>query len=368
MAIKLSNEILNFSKNNTTLYEKFLDYINHYRAEAENAKGLIYDKSISFEQKDKEMTADILAVVEQWSGRKINNDVPAAVFSRDPQFKYYTFAVIGSLVDAVIPYTIIDSIGAYADIRYGGWGDSFVFNIEPRDLFAVSQAGHGKRTGFIQKQFNGSVSLSPINHKVTAQVSLYKVLAGVESLAKFTMKIIRSIETQMTYDAYDAMTTGLNALAGGVGTLNLPAYTSDGLVRLAQTITAWNGGNKATIVGTQLALNKVLPTNDANYRYFLDSDYVRIGYVREFNGFPVLALPQVADYSSSNYGLKLNDNELYVISTGADKLIKVAVEGETLTYVDDIDDNANLTQNATAQKSWAAGMATSALAGRITLG
>lgn len=367
MAIKLSNQIMTFS-NNATLYEKFLDYINHYRAETEGKTSLIYNKGVSFAEKDKEINEDILCEIERLSGRKRNNEVPVSIFARDPQFQYYTFAVIGSLIDAVIPYTIIDSIGAYADIRYGGWGDSFSFNIEPRDLFAVSEAGRGKRIGFVQKQFGTTATLSPVNHKVTAEVSVYKVLSGAESLAKFTMKLIRSIESQMTYDAYDAMVTGLSALSGSAAALNVSAYTQDALINLCQTVTAYNGGNKATIVGTQLALSKVLPTTDANYRYMLDSDYVKIGYVKEFNGFSMLALPQIADYTSSNFGLKLNNNQLYVVSTGADKLVKIAVEGNTLTYVDDIDSNANLTQNATVNKSWQAGMVTSAIAGIVTLG
>lgn len=364
--MKLTNNVLNFSAGNTKLYEKFSDYMKHFRAQAEGVKGLTFDTSASFEAKDKEMNAAFLAEVERMSGRTKPEGVSFAVFANDPLVKHYTFAVVGAMVDAVLPETLIDSIGVYADIRYAGYGDSFAFNVESRDLFVVSQAGNGKRLGFVQKQFKGTQTLAPVNHKITVQVSLYRVLAGLESLAKFTMKAIRSIETQMTYDAYDAMAAGLNALTGNAASLKVAAYTQDALVSLCQKVTAYNGGNKAVIVGTQLALSKVLPA-DANYRYLLDSEYVRLGYVREFNGFATMALPQIADYTSANFGLKLSDNVLYVISPSADKLIKVGVEGDTLTYVDEIDDDANLEQNATINKRWATGMITSSIAGIVTL-
>ena len=364
--MKLSNQIMSFSQGETSLYEKFADYMAHYRATAEGVKGLVFDNRATLDAKEKELNGEILAEVEKCVGRSKPENISFAAWATDPVVKHYTFAVIGAMIDAILPETLIDSIGVYADIRYGGFGDSFAFDVESRDLFAVSQAGNGKRLGFVKKQFKGTETLVPVNHKITVQVSVYRMLAGLESLAKFTMKAVRSIETQMTYDAYDAMAAGLNALSGNAASLKVASYSQDALVSLCQKVTAYNGGNKAVIVGTQLALSKVLPS-DSNYRYMLDSQYVTLGHVTEFNGFDVMAIPQVADYSSANYGLKLNDNILYVISPSADKLIKIAVEGETLAYVDEIDDNANLTQNSTINKRWQAGMITSAIAGQVTL-
>lgn len=364
--MKFTSNILQFAQGETKLFESFSDYLNHYRAETEGTKDLSYDKSVSFAEKDKQMNQKLFEAIEKASGRTQPEGVSFAAFASDPLVKHYTFAIVGALIDAVLPQTIMDSIGAYTEIRYAGYGQSFAFDVETRDLFAVSQAGNGKRLGFVQKQFRGTQTLAPVNHKITVQVSLYRVLSGLESLARFTMKAIRSIETQMTYDAYDAMAAGLNALSGNAAALKVNAYSQDALVTLCQTVTAYNGGNKAVIVGTQLALSKVLPA-DANYRYLLDSEYVTLGYVKEFNGFATMVLPQVADYTSNNFGLKLSDNAIYVISPSSDKLIKMGVEGDTLTYVDEIDDNANLTQNATINKRWAAGMITSSIAGIITL-
>lgn len=366
--MKLTNNILTFAKDkdNISVFEKFADYMRHYRNEVEGVKALTYDHRASFAEKDAEINKDLLSMVEKFVGRSKPAEMSFSVWANDPQVKYHTFAVVGAMIDAIIPETLIDSIGIYADIRYAGFGDSFQFNIEPRDLFAVSRASKGKRTGFCQKQFGTTATIAPENHRVTVQVALYKVLSGQESLAKFTMKAVRSIESELTYNTYDAMTTGLNAISAGANTLHLSSYTQDGAINLAQKVTAWNQNKKAVFVGTQIALSKILPA-DSNYRYLLDSEYVRLGYIKEFNGFGVMVLPQVADYTSSTFGLKLADNEIYVISPSADKLVKVGIEGDTLTYVDNIDENANLVQNATINKMWGVAFATSSIAGLIEL-
>ena len=148
--------------------------------------------------------------------------------------------------------------------------------------------------------------------------------------------------------------------------LKLTGFTQDSAITLAETVTAWNGGHKAMFVGTKNALNKLLPYN-ANYRYDLESDYVKIAHVKEFGGYALMELPQIADYTSTNFGLKLDDTVVYVISPTSDKLVKLGIEGSTLSYTSKVEGNANLTQDATFQKAWDAEVITSAIAGSITV-
>ena len=63
----------------------------------------------------------------------------------------------------------------------------------------------------------------------------------------------------------------------------------------------------------------------------------------------------------------VDDNTVYVISPTADKLVKLGIEGSVLSYVSKVDGNANLTQDATFNKSWDAQVITSAIAGSITV-
>lgn len=344
----------------------FKDYFRNYRVENKLAKkNFEYDKSVSLEEKEVRLNKVILASVEKNLNMKKPEELSFDAWANLTNVKEMTFAIVAAMIDTVLPETIIDDIGVYTDVRVGAWGDSFAFDIKPRELYTVSQSGHGKRLGFIHKDFKGTRTLLPVNHEITVEASLYRVLAGKESLAEFTVKAVRSIESQMTYDCYDAMHAALTA-ATMPAALKLTGFTQDSAITLAQTVTAWNGGHTAMFVGTKNALNKILPYN-ANYRYDLESDYVKIAHVKEFGGYALMELPQIADYASSNFGLKLDDTVVYVISPTSDKLVKLGLEGSMLSYVSKFEDNANLTQNATFNKAWDAEVITSAIAGSITV-
>ncbi len=128
---------------------------------------------------------------------------------------------------------LVDSIGMYTDVRFGGFGDSFAFDVAPRDLFVVSKHGHAKRTAEVHKQFKGQVTIVPELREITTQVSLYKVLAGKESLADFVMRCVRSIETQMSIDCYKAFDAAMTNLPTTPvnGQLKATGYDQSTLVR-----------------------------------------------------------------------------------------------------------------------------------------
>jgi hypothetical protein len=108
--------------------------------------------------------------------------------------------------------------------------------------------------------------------------------------------------------------------------------------------------------------NKKFP----NYRYDLESEYFKVGYVRTASGFDTMVLEQFADWSTP-FSVLLNDSNVYFISPGVNKLLKLCVEGSTLSNVGQPFDNSNLTQNATFIKNWKAAVATSAIAGLMTV-
>lgn len=356
---KLQKHLMGFSK--PDLLVAFQDYFCHYY----DKKGK-FDDRVSLAEKREKINFAIKEQIGKLSGMGSVEGIDPMVLATAPQYQWATFAVVGAMVDAVLPEALIDSIGMYTDIRFGGYGDSANFRITPRDLFVVSKGGKNNLTTEIKKQFDGNVTITPEFRDMTVAVSLYRVLAGEEDMAEFAMKSAKSLETQMTYDAYTALYDALDALpTSGANALKIAGYTQSGLIGLCQKVTAWNGGKIAAIVGTKQALASVLPA-DTNYRYTLESDYVKIGYIKEFGNYPIIELPQVADYTTE-FGLKLADNRLYVISPSSDKLIKGFVEGSMLTLVSPFENNADLTQTTTMKKSYGFAVATSSIAGEITL-
>jgi len=366
--MKIPYNVLNFAQSNVTVYEQFQDYFRHYMAENKmDIKGS-YDNTITFAEKEEEMNKNLIAEICK-QGNVVNfSEFKPEVMANNPNFKWATFAVIGAMIDLILPEVITASnFGMITEVRTGAYGDSFAFDVKPKDLFVVSKGTFGKRHGEVHKQFKGQVTVVPQVRNITVGVSLYRVLAGQESLAEFVIKAVRSIETQMATDIYTAFDTAMNALptTPADGELKITGYTQDDLVSLGQRVTAYNGGQKAVILGTQLALSKVLPAG-TYYRYMIESEFVKVGYVRTAFGFDAIELGQVADWTTP-HKLLLDDTALYIISPTAGKPVKLCLEGALMTITDDVYANADLTQQATFKKSYGVAVVSSAVAGKITL-
>lgn len=359
--MKLQNSLKNFSNGDTALLVKFQDYFNHYH----NREGK-FDNSKTLNEKKTKLDMSMRETISKLANVPTVEGIAPEVLMSSPQYQWATFAVVGAMVDAVLPDALIDSIGMYTDIRFGGFGDSANFRISSRDLFVVSKGTMGNLASEIKKQYDGNVTIVPEFRDITVYTSLYRVLSGEEDMAEFAMKAARSLESQMTRDAFNAFNTAMAALPTTGAALKVAGWADTTALALAQKVSAWNGGKQAIFVGTKAALAKVLPTSDTNYRYFLESEYVKIGYIKEFKGFSVIELPQVADYTTE-FGLALDDTKIYVLSPASDKLIKGFVEGSTVSLVSQYENNADLTQLTTMKKSYGFAVATSSIAGVIQL-
>lgn len=361
---KILKEVLNYSQQQfggTDLVVAFKDYFCHYHGIGDkfDKSMQLSDKKIKIDYAMKEKIANLANV-----GSMVGLD--PMVLATSPNYQWATFAVVGTLVDAVLPDALIDSIGMYADLRFGGYGDSANIRIKPRDLFVVSKGGKNNLTTEIYKQYDGNKTLSPEFRDISVATSLYRVLAGEEDMAEFAMKAAKSLEVQMTYDAYTAFASAMTALpTTGSNSLKTAGYSQADMLKKCQQVTAWNGGKQAIILGTKSALANVLPAN-ANFRYTLESDYVRLGYIKDFLGYSVIEMPQVADYTSE-FGLKLDDKKIYIISPSSDKLIKGFIEGSLLSLVSSYENNADLTQTTTMKKSYVFAVATSSIGATIEL-
>ena len=363
--MKISSNVLQFAAGNMKLFEQFQDYWNHYQS-VNQGKKIEFDTTLSFDEKEQKLNAALRKEIIRRSGVTYATETNIGEWFYHPLVQHEMFAVIGAMVDMVLPESIIDTIGMYTDVRQGGFGDSFAFDVAPRDLFVVSKAGKGIRFSEVRKQYKGQVTIIPEFHQLTVGVSLYGVLAGKESLAELVSKVVRSMETQMTLDAYNAFATAMANVSSTATTgLLVSGYSQASLMRLCEQVSAWNGGAKAIVMGTSLALINVLP-DETNYRYTLNDPYVTLGYIPTLGGYDILRLPQVVNIEVP-FGRAISDSYLWILSPTAQKILKLCLEGNTLSFTNEPFDNANLQQNSVLTKSWGVGVATNAVAGVITL-
>ena len=363
--VKLTNNILSFTANDAERkegYENFVEYYTLYKeGKTENANG------VKFSEMNDKMLSFFSDEIERLSGKKRDSVNDLATYCNFTDVKEAAFAVVGMLTDLIIPDALIKDIGMIAEIKSGAWGDSLKVELKPRDLFVVSKGGRNRRTYDITRQYKGEKTIVPEVHGITVGISLYDVLRGAYSLAEFVAKAVLSMEVQMKYDIYDAFAEAMGALpnSAGANQLRLTGWSQDTAIALAQKVQAWNNGAKPIFLGTKLALSQILPAS-TNARILLGDEYVTVGYMREFMGISTVELEQVADYTTE-FTVKLDDKKIYVICPGTDKMVKVFLEGSTLSNVEGNYANANLQQTATLYKSYGVGAISSALAGVIEL-
>lgn len=102
--------------------------------------------------------------------------------------------------------------------------------------------------------------------------------------------------------------------------------------------------------------------------FLASEEYYRTGYLGNYRGVDLIEMSQKADWTSSTYALKLDDTRVYLLSSSQEKLVKVAIEGETLNFGDtSISANANLTQANTLHKAYATSLISNSYFGIIDL-
>lgn len=345
---KLPMHIKAFACGNDRVYKQFADFYNHYMKEFQGKEiGSFEEKS--FSAKDEQMHKALFSEISRVSGQTKPDSMSWVTFATNPMVNWATFAVIDMMIDAIIPNTIIKNIGQFTELKTVPYGDVAQFNIKPNYIYTVSEGSNARRTTFKTKEFKTSVPLLPVNHTITVDSDLYKVLSGEESLGDYAMKAIISIETEMTGDA-------CNALAALVKDAKFPTQLKHAGVSLKDLvgicqIVETHSRTKPIIMGTALALMDILPDATTGGRIVYNSNDIRIQLVKNVMGYDVMIMPQVAD-ASKPYANKLDDNLIYIIPTGGDKIIKGVLEGGTMAINRKSEDNADLTASQTLNKRW----------------
>lgn len=88
--------------------------------------------------------------------------------------------------------------------------------------------------------------------------------------------------------------------------------------------------------------------------------------MRHAFGMDFLELTQVADWSTP-FATVLSDSYVYVVAPGTDKIVKLCLEGSTMSNTTDVFEHANMVQTTNIFKSFKAAVATSSIAGIIAL-
>lgn len=297
----------------------------------------------------------------------VKSDTDRRRFSQIPNVGFYAREIRDILVDAILPIVMDASTLTYfAQTDFADLGGTISYHLKNNALYTVSKASYKTRRANIQKVSDTTVTLAGENHEITVATDFFDIMCGNSNIAEDVMKAAISMQTQMYVEAYTSL-NGAMAQANIPQQLRATQFSDAAFLQLVNRVKAYNHGARVAVVGTNVALQSVLPGVATGARYFTDSDFVKLGHLEKYKGVDVLPLEQVIDIANqSTYGLALDDNKLYIIPLD-EKLVKIGIFGGTISHQDNPYDNANKLVTSTMEKAWETAVITNATAGVIEL-
>ena len=232
----------------------------------------------------------------------------------------------------------------YVEYKNYEFGDKPEFNIEDDGLFVVSEIGSGSQAIRRQRMLGGrklTVDTSWKAIKVYEEIEL--LLAGRADMARTIDRVSRSFAADTIMRIYQAWGDAVSALAEPYSVTG--SFDESKMVELIQHIKATNGTREAYIMGTLVALNKVVAAHDSNAQIALQSKY-NTGISGMFNGTPKIELLQA--YKPGTTDFALANDEVFVLPGGmSNKPIKYVTEGRSMILPRRFADNVDMTEEYT---------------------
>ena len=368
MKLPVKANYLNFSKDDQDIVKAMIDIYKHYLYNKNPKKyGKYTDvaKEKSYEEKVDLFNKAIIQQAVKVANLNVSKN-SVEEFLRYTTVREAMYALISEALAVILPNTVLDEFEQFAEVRNVGWGDTLKFKIPNNGLFVVSQVAKGVRRGTPQRLFDSEVIINPIPHEITIQEDLYRLLTGKVDWADWINRAAISLQTDITTMIYKQLhdsVTNLNPK------FKAGSFDVEDFVEIAQRVKAANGGARVTVWGTQLALSKIIPSEDfKKYPYVgTGEEYLRNGFIGNFMGVDLFMFDQRIVPNDPEYNFAIDDSTIYFVTLATDKPVKVGFEGTTLIWESNSRENADLTQTYTIQMYYDAKIATSSKYGAMTV-
>lgn len=366
MANKKFTSVVKFSncEEGKNLIAKMEDYARQYVTENGIAK-MSFDTSCSLSEKAQKLNDAFCAELARRS--KYSKD------DFDSVEDYASFGAVAQmganiqkvLLDAVTPILInATGLAMLAEFHYGGYGDVFEFEDKDNSVYKVSKMGRRQKHTKTQESKKQNKTISTDMYGLTVYTTLPKIILGESMLAEDIMKMGLAMNKKI-------YTLVVKKFVSAVETLTDPdlvvtGYTEKTFLTALRNASAKNG-TKMLIVGDNVALKDILPT-DSRTRILLQDEFnTTLGYMSSFNGYNAVGFDVVEDADEANGVLGLPTNRVYALPITGDKMIHVAI-GYTRSNTDGEYDNDNLSILSTFAKELGVSLCTNKKPVKVELG
>lgn len=247
--------------------------------------------------------------------------------------------LISVATDAVTPiYANAMGLAMLAEFHYGGYNDSFNYEINDPSLFDVTRMGdRDKHTASQRKEKTNK----PINTEffgLTTITNLAEILSGESMVAEDIMKMALSMNVKLYTLVVEKFKEKTEAISDAT-LIGSGAFNEKSWMQKLKACSVANG-SKCVILGDAIALKDVIPSTTALQILISDAYNTTLGYMDRFNTYQVVGFETTSNYDRSAVGLA--ENRIYGFPMGTNtKLIQVAV-GATMSFRDEDDKNEDL--------------------------
>ena len=309
--------------------------------------GLVSEfKMDDYEQVAKDAKEAMLAFAANKAGIK-------APSNKTEILSFFSNPVAESIFNSIIAETIADvrirvtspQLMAMAEIIPVEPGDSYTWEIETKALPVVQKASLASNVAYLQSYSKSAITISPEEYSVASTLDFIRILAADYDLGK---EIARMVYATLMQE-YSAVATIIFATSGAVAT-KTPFYKSTwnaaDYVKIAEYISALNGGMGVTAYGTKVAFNAISALATTSFGFAMQDRVIEDGYIGKIYGVDSVLLDQVVNFNAplgtSLGGLTgiIPDNLIVLLSSVGDKPVKLVRSTYVRVKKDDPQDGA----------------------------
>ncbi|MBS4462306.1 hypothetical protein JXA27_07005 [Aerococcaceae bacterium zg-B36] len=252
--------------------------------------------------------------------------------------KHNVFQLISVTTDAIVPALLKNEFDGLAEFHNFEIGDTFKFKVRNKDLFRVATIAAGTKDLRRQTKLDSEYTVETDWLAASIYAEWEQFLTGqldwadwIDTLAaSFTNKISANIYNAITM-SYDGLRTTLKHSATG-------RFDLEKVEELARRVRAASGVQKVTVYGTVSALSALAGTNLEKSDGMKD-ELNNLGYLKTVRGLDLVALPDAYEAGTENF--VVSDKTLLLVPSN-EKIVDVALEGETYTIEDQSENNNGL--------------------------
>jgi hypothetical protein len=286
--------------------------------------------SVAFAFGDKKLTYEAL----NETFRNEMNEL-AGTYALYRENKNLIFNLIEVGLDEVLPQKVLQNYGQFADVKSYDQGDKPIFRVR------ISEASRKRAKGFVTRvglagryevfKLDGyTLEVPTAAYGGAAQIGFEEFLDGHITMSDVYDIVLEGLDEKVYAEigaALEAMatTTGFNPK----NRANAAGFDEAGFDRLIQTADAYG---KSTIYCTFEFAATMTPISSSAINWNAMSDRMKEerwnnGYFATYKGHSVIVLPQ-SFTDATNATKVINPAFAYIIPTGAEKPVKVALEGQ----------------------------------------